>query len=325
MKIFLTGLIIGALLSGAFVWRFTGTAPDGEAKQEEKPKERTEHAKDGTVSVKLEEEEQKQMGLHVEAVAVAKLADETRTYGRVLNAAELPLMLAEIDVAEIALKGSRLTYDRLKRLNGEAGTVSEQKVEEANEAVKKDEVALQAAKIKLTTAWGQAVAQRANLEDLARQIAANEAALIRLDFPPGENTPPKSVRVALPGSEDHSVLAEILGPAPAADPITQSSSLVCLVKAKAWVPGAALVGWFAGEPQEAPVLSVPRTALLRHEGAVFVYQRQEEEFKRVPVELARSSGKAWLIRADLKEGDEVVTRGAQQVLAEELKSGSAED
>ena len=325
MKTFLTGLIIGALICGSAVWRFHEPEPKAEAKEEEKAKDHTEHEKDGTTSIKLEDEEQKQMGLTVVAAKEAKLIAETKAYGRVLNAAELPLMLAEISVAEVALKGSKLAYDRLKRLNGEVGTVSEQKVEEANEAMKKDEVALQTAHVKLTTAWGQSVAQRPDIEALAKQISANEVALIRLDLPPGDGIKSTTARIALPGSEDHPLSVEILGPAPAADPITQSASLICLAKAKAWVPGAAVIGWLASDDKGEEAVSVPRSALLRHEGMVFVYQKHDDEFKRVPVEPARASGDAWVIKGELKAGDEIVVTGAQQLLAEELKGQSAEE
>ena len=325
MKSFITGLIIGGILCGAAVWRFHGPPEEEkDANKEEAVKDHVEHEKDGTTSIKLEEEEQKQMGLRVAQVKEAKLTTETKAYGRVLNAAELPLMLAEISVAEVALKGSKLAYDRLKRLNGEAGTVSEQKVEEANEAMRKDEVALQTAHVKLTSAWGQAVAKRPDIESLAKQIAANEVALIRLDLQPGEGLGAAKARVALPGSEDHPVNVEILGPAPAADPVTQSASLICLVNAKAWVPGAAVIGWLSGEDKGDAVISVPRSALLRHEGMVFVYHKHDDEYKRVPVELSRAQGDSWLVKGELKVDDEVVVTGAQQLLAEELK-GPAED
>ena len=326
MKTFLTGLLIGALLSGAAVWRFHGdAAADEPAAKEDKPKDHVEHAKDGAVSVKLEDGEQKQMGLRVEAASAASLRPETIAFGRVLNAAELPLLRAEINVAEVALKGSKLAFDRLKRLNGEAGTVSEQKVEEADEAMKKDEVALQAARVKLMTAWGQAVAERSDIEALAHQIAANDAALIRLDLPPGVTLKATTVRVALPGNEDRTMAAEILGPAPAADPVTQSASLICLIKARAWVPGAAVVGWLSDGAKEVAAVSVPRTALLRHEGVVFVYQRHDDEFARVPVEPAQALGDKWLVKGGLKAGDEIVVTGAQQLLAEELKGQTEAD
>ncbi len=326
MKSFLTGLIIGALICGAAIWRFHGgAAEEDHAAAEEKPKDFVEHAKDGTVSVKIEDEVAKQMGLRTAEVKAASIKAETKAYGRVLNTPELPLLLAEVNVAELAARGSKKAFDRLKKLNGEAGSVSEQKVEEADEAVKKDEVALQTAKVKLVTTWGQAVAERNDLPELARQISANEVALVRLDLAPGESAKATSAKVALPGAEDQSTPAEVLGPAPQADPVTQSASLICLVRAKGWVPGAAVVGWLGGESEPAAGVSVPREALLRHEGMAFAYVKHEEEFKRVPVTLARELGDSWLVTQGLKEGDEVVIAGAQQLLSEELKGQSQPD
>ncbi|MDB6116966.1 MAG: hypothetical protein JWO08_747 [Verrucomicrobiaceae bacterium] len=327
MKTFIIGLLIGAILSGAAVWRFHAEPPATEAAHEEEhPKELAEHEKDGTVSVKIEEAGQKQMGLRFEVLTALPLQPETQAYGRVLNAAELPLLLAEINVAEVGLKGSKLAYDRLKRLNGEAGTVSEQKVEEAQEAMKKDEVALQSAHVKLVTTWGETVAGRSDIQALAEQITANAAALVRLDLPPGLAFNTKTARVALPGSEDKAMEAEVLGPAPTADPVTQSASLICLIKAKGWVPGTAVIGWLHEEGAKAEsAIAVPRTALLRHEGVVFVYLRHEDEFTRSPVDLTVAMGDKWLAKGGLKAGDEVVVAGAQQLLSEELKGQTEED
>lgn len=324
MKSFVTGLLIGALVCGAAVWRFHSEPEAEKPAQEEKGKDHVEHSKDGEVSVKLEEEERQQMGLRTQPVAKAAFQPEIKAFGRVLNATDLPLLQAEITVAEVALKGSKAAFDRLKKLNGEVGNVSAQKVEEADEAMKKDEVAVQAARVKLMSAWGQGVAGRADLAALTERLAANKAALVRLDLPPGSATTSKSARLALPGNEDHPLEAEILGPAPVADPVTQSTSLICLVAAEGWTPGAAVIG-FLPTGKEAATVSLPRSALLRHEGRVFVYQRHEDEFARVAVELQHAAGDAWLAKAELKAGDEIVVVGAQQLLAEELKGQTEED
>src|SRR3569623_3569697 len=114
MKSFVTGLIIGALVCGAAVWRFHGEPEAEKPAPEEKTKDHVEHSKDGAVSVKLEEKERQQMGLRTQPVAKAACQPEIKAFGRVLNATDLPLLQAEITVAEVGLKGSKAAFDRLK-------------------------------------------------------------------------------------------------------------------------------------------------------------------------------------------------------------------
>ncbi|MCX6905594.1 MAG: hypothetical protein NTW03_19370, partial [Verrucomicrobia bacterium] len=72
-------------------------------------------------------------------------------------------------------------------------------------------------------------------------------------------------------------------------------------------------------------VTVPREALLRHAGEVFVYlQTGDEIFVRQEVELERPTESGWFVREGLKPQDKVVTVGAQQLLSEELKGQGGE-
>lgn len=325
MKTFLTGLLIGAILASAALWRFHGGHGEDETHEEEaRPTDFVDHNNDeGLPTVKLSKKVQEQIGLQTAKPMEAKATDETPVYGRVLNAADLPLLLAEINVAEVSLRGSTRIRDRIKKLNTEAGTVSEQKVEEAEEAMKKDEVALQAATTKLHSAWGPAIAGRKDLNALAKKLASNESALVRIDLP--DSSTPKALRVALPGNETQTLDAEVIGPAPVADAVTQSASVLCLLQAKSWVPGTAIIGWIKSDEQQQGTASIPRSAIVRHEGGAFVFVKHEdEEFQREVVKLIHSIGDAWIV-SGIKADDEIVVVGGQQLLSEEMKAASAEE
>jgi hypothetical protein len=92
------------------------------------------------------------------------------------------------------------------------------------------------------------------------------------------------------------------------------------------IPGATVTGYLKipGSPKQG--LSVPNTALIRHEGEVFVYvQTSDDTFQREEVKLDTPLPNGWLISADLKPGQKIVITGAQQLLSEELKSRGGEE
>ena len=85
-------------------------------------------------------------------------------------------------------------------------------------------------------------------------------------------------------------------------------------------PGAAVVAWLTVPGSEESGVTVPREALLRHQGEVFVYlQTGDETFARRQIVLERPADSGWFVHDGLKAQDKVVVVGAQQLLSEELK------
>jgi len=92
------------------------------------------------------------------------------------------------------------------------------------------------------------------------------------------------------------------------------------------VPGLALTGLLSlpGEPRSGVLL--PRSAVVRYNGATWIYlQTGEETFQRTQVALDSPLQDGWFVEKGLKPKDKVVTVGGQQLLSEELKGqGGAE-
>ena len=201
-------------------------------------------------------------------------------------------------------------------------------LEAAAAAVQRDQIAVDAAQLKLVTGWGKAIAGQRDLSAFIAPLAAQEAALIRLDVPLGDapRELPAGVRIAALNSPESPVDAQFLGPAPGADPLTQGQGFLCLVKGGAFAPAAAVTGWLVlpGKPEQGVV--VPRSAIVRHEGEAFVYvQMSEGLFLRKEVELHHPTAKGWFTDEGFKPGDKLVTVGAQQLLSEELKGEGGEE
>jgi hypothetical protein len=105
----------------------------------------------------------------------------------------------------------------------------------------------------------------------------------------------------------------------------QGQSFLFLVKAASTplAPGAFVTALLQvpGEPVTGVI--VPRAALLRHEGEVFVYlQTGEQTFERKAIELERPVENGWFVHEGLNPNDKLVTVGAQQLLSEETKGES---
>lgn len=174
---------------------------------------------------------------------------------------------------------------------------------------------------------GKAVANQKDLPAFIHSLANFETALVRVDLPLGVSLKgqPTAGRVAPLVSEQSPVEAQFLGPAPSADLAMQGQGFLFLLKGNSLPPGAAVVGWLKVPGEAESGVIVPREAILRHEGEVFVYlQTGDETFQRREIELERPLANGWFVGEGLKKNQKVVVVGAQQLLSEELKSAGGE-
>ena len=321
------GILAGLVLGAAVTWTVLKRGAHEKHKPAEEHKEdsRVLHTNDQTF-VKLDKEAQEKAGLQLAPLEAASFAPEVQAAGRVLDPAPLVALLIEGSTARAALDASRKELDRLKILAQDQNT-SARLLEAAAAVVQRDQIAVDAAQLKLVTGWGKAIAGQKDLAAFVAPLASQEAALIRLDVPLGDapKEAPISVRVAVLSAPESPVDAQLLGLATSADPQTQGQGFLCLVKGGAFVPGAAVTGLLAlpGKPEQGVV--VPRAAVVRHEGEAFVYlQTSAELFLRKEVELHHPTAKGWFIDEGFKPGDKLVIVGAQQLLSEELKGEGGE-
>jgi multidrug efflux pump subunit AcrA (membrane-fusion protein) len=321
------GVIAGLVLGVALTWTLLRHKERGEEnKKPEKEELRILHT-NGQTLVKLDQKAQEKAGLKIAPLEPATLKPEIKGYGRVLDPGPLAALLVELTSARAALEASTKEFQRLKILHGQDQNVSTRALETAEAAAKRDQIAVDAAQIKLATGWGKAVASQPDLSAFVRPLVALEAVLVRIDLPLGEalEKPPSAARIAALTAEDHPVEAEFLGPTVSADPQTQGQGFLFLLKRAPLTPGAAVVGWLSlpGDVQNGVV--VPRSALVRHESEVFVYlQTAEHLFLRKEIDLEHPLANGWFVDEGLKPKQNIVVTGAQQLLSEDLKGQGEE-
>lgn len=322
MNRLLLGLLLGLAAGGAATWWMlqphktaAPAAHEAEAKHADAAKS------DGRIHLK--KEQLANAGLAFAQPQPVEWQPSVKAFGRVLDATPLATLLTEIEAARAAVEASTKEFQRLKKLNAQDANASARAVEAADAALKHDRATLDAAQTRLLAGWGKTLTSRTDLAALARSLVAQEAALIRVDFPAGETLPPepRHVRVApLPGGEAPRD-AEVFGPAPTADAQAQGPALLALLRAPVPAPGAALLAWVSGGGEKQRGLQLPRSAIVRHEGQAFVFVAAgEDAFERRRVELAPPQTDGVFITSGVKADERVVVTGAQQLLSEELKA-----
>ncbi len=323
MNKIILGVLVGTVLGAGVTYTFR---QHHEAAEEKKPEETKDesfvrHGTNGETCLQLDKETQARMGLKTAPLAAEQSKPEIKGFGRVLDPSPLAALLVERATAVAALEASKKELERLKLL-AQSQNASPRALEIAEAAMKRDQIALDSVQPRLLMGWGRALASLPDLPALVNSLAAQEAALVRIDLPLGESlqAAPIGGRIAALSAPDKPAVAQFLGPAPIVDPQVQAQGFLFLQKTNPLPPGAAVVAWLTvpGEPESGVI--VPREALIRHDGEVFIYvQTGEDTFARREIELNHPSDAGWFVREGLKPDDKVVITGAQQLLSEELK------
>ncbi len=335
-KLIVLIVVIGGIAALIFAYREMTKERAAETERE-KPvvaKSRATRAASGEVTLTLDAETQKVMGLQTAALAATSLSPEVKGFGRVLDPAPLGDLLMELRRAQITFDNSHQELERMKVLR-EQKNASERAFQAAESAYLHDQALVGAILLKIQGTWGRKLAElngpvvvpvgtKRNENPLLQELLELESALIRVDLPAGEsiNGQPGSARIASLTEGAALVQAEFFDFARNTDPQTQAQGLFFLVRTNQpkLTPGMAVTAFInIGAQPQAGVL-VPRPAVVRFSGATWVYlQTGNETFQRTQVALDRPLDDGWFVRERLKPQDKVVTIGAQQLLSEELK------
>jgi hypothetical protein len=293
------------------------------AEKAAEPESRVKRGTNGEIVITLDAETQKVMGLQVAALAAATLSPEVKGYGRVLDLSLLSTAVAELVSAGAAAEASQKDLARLKTLS-EQNNASVRARETAEAGAQRDAAQAMLARARLLGTMGKAIASRDDLPALAQRLASGENVLVRIELPAGEvlKSDPSGARLVPLAGDAQPIEARFVGAAAAVDAQTQGRGFLFLVESNQsrLVPNAALEGFIKLPGEDQLGVSMPRNAVVRFNGATWVYlQTGEEAFQRTEVALERPLENGWFVREGLKPQDKVVTVGAQQLLSEELK------
>ena len=154
-------------------------------------------------------------------------------------------------------------------------------------------------------------------------IADYNHPLARLAWRDEAPSPPHELLVARVGREQARVVADLVGSASDADPVTRRPAYLYRVR-QGWPdvrPGTAVVGFIATGSGTSPAVLVPADAVVQWQGLAWVFvQREPGRYVRTAIATDRPVPGGWLVLEGVSAGARVVTRGAAQLLSEEFRA-----
>lgn len=260
---------------------------------------------------------------------------------------------ARLEEATVSLDVSRKEYERLKALYGDNRNISEKALQAQEGIWQSDETNARAAQ-KASEAAEKGVNAAEELlqvlRDTGRQqwgdvltdwlfetvpaferLVQQKDVLIQITLPSGERIEPIPETVPVQADPGTSTLAKFVSPAPQTDPRIQGISYFYVAPAQ---PAGLLAGMnvIAHMPVSSEIkgVFVPSSAVVWWQGKAWVYERREpERFARceVPTEISIDGG--YFVSKGFEPGDQIVVKGAQLLLSEELlpptQAGKEED
>jgi hypothetical protein len=153
------------------------------------------------------------------------------------------------------------------------------------------------------------------------ELADRSRPVVRVVWTAGAARPPARIALA-PSSGGRRLDADLIGPAPEADPLTRRP--VFLYRARAeWsgaVPGT-LVEAVLPRGAAAGGVLVPDGAVVQWDGLAWAYLRRAPgRYGRVRVPTDRPVPGGWIAGPPLQPGDSVVVTGAEELLSEEFRA-----
>jgi hypothetical protein len=283
--------------------------------------------------VALDEAAQKRLGIEVAPLEAARRTPTVESLARVLDPAPLAELDAAIARARAPFQAAKAEAERAESLFADDQNVSAKERDAAMAALATARADLDSARRRLALEWGPGIAKLddGQRERLLDQLAQREAVLVRVEIPVELTAEPKSVALLPNGARAGSpeIDATVLGALPGADPRLQSRALLARSAGTPSLPvGRSLAARLPVGGAEAAGVTLPRAALLRSRGALWVFVRVDPaSFERRKVEGGEAVEDGWFVTAGFAPGELAVTAGAADLLAAErpAEAPAAED
>ena len=309
--------VAGASAAALAIFGVSALRPAPRSEAEEGVKEPASGAAFIDGEVRLSAEQQARAGLRVAVLAAGGAPQIKQGFARGLDVSPLAAINAEIASARAAAVASRAEAGRLVALAAQDQSASTRAVEAARAQAAADAARADLAERRVGLEFGPGLARLdlAARQRLLGEIAAGQAALVRVDVPGAASRSGSRVIIA-----DGGVTApvSVLGPAASADARLQSAGLLAIVRgpmARSASAGRVLAASLEQSSRETGVI-VPRDALVRWRNAVWAYRRTAQGvFVRRELVDARPVESGWFVTTGFSAGDVVAVGGAGTLLA----------
>lgn len=286
----------------------------------------------GATVVTLTEASQQASGITTITLKSASRQNELTSYGSVVGIeplteqrARYQAAQAEANVVRASINNTQQDYLRLQGLNRDNKNVSDRAVQVAEAAWKADQARLAAAETQaagirdnIRQQWGDVLA---NGGGGVAALQAHQEVLLQVALP-DEVQPDKlgRITVAATGSQGKAIPAVYIGPSPQTDTTIQGRTYFFRAPSQELRAGMRVEAHIQVQGTARQGVLIPSDAVVWYLGKAWAYRKQgEDKFVRQLVDTAQSADNGWFDATGFKEGDVLVTSGAQLLLSEELK------
>ena len=313
----------GILALGLYTTGMIKLDRDGDRAAGQEQQERARSSAEGIGTIALDSSTQARLGIVVAPLISTSQASTLDGFAKGLDAGPLAAIMAEIDSAQAAADASQAEARRLDTLYRQDVSASRRSVEAASAQARADAARVRLAEQRIGIEYGPGLMQLgvAGARQLAEEVAAGEAALVRIDIPGALLARGSVVRI---GSGADGADVTVLGPASAADVKLQSAGVLAIVRgplARQSIAARVLPASMAGGASRNGIV-VPRDAVIRFQGQLWIYRVQGTNFVRVALADPVAIPQGWLVDHGLVAGERVAVHGGAGLLA--IDQGSAQ-
>ncbi|WP_067733066.1 hypothetical protein [Novosphingobium naphthalenivorans] len=322
----LGAVVMALVLAGTGVLHLgSGTGSGGDGDDEAAGP--AENAPEQDSVVRLNAQQLAHASIRTQPVVAGSAAGLRRGFARVLDLSPLASIDADLATARANLAASRADAERLASLAAQDQSASRQAVEAARAKAGSDAAQVKLAERRFGLEFGPGLARMspAARSVLIADAGAGRAALLRIDIPGPPLAPGTPVQIT---DSQHSQTVRIIGPAAAADPQLQDAAMLAVLPAPmaaSAMAGRQFTARAAGGAVQHGVI-VPRSALVRWQGALWAYRRTGKgTFRRIAIDEAQPIDAGWLVSRGLTAGEPIVTDGATTLFAVERGASAVQE
>jgi hypothetical protein len=324
-------LVAGA---GGYVYRMMNKTPGASVAPAAAAQSQRVQTVNGETVVIVATDAQRASHIDVGSLATSVLQPESTAYATVIDLQPLfelrnRLAAARADraSARAQTEAARAQYERNRVLFGDDRNVSQKSLQDARAVMLTSEAKLQAAEAAqnsldatLRQQFGDALASAAMapVSDLFQRLLTGRAVVLRVTLPANDGaSAPAHITVDAPDGQP--VLARRLSASPQSDPAVQGNPY--FYAADGALPiGTRTTARVPLGDKSTPGLLIPASAVVWYGGQPWVYVRTAaDHFTRRFVPSASPLDRGFLATSGFRAGDDVVIRGAQLLLSEELR------
>ena len=264
---------------------------------------------------------QRRLGVRTVVLTPQRHAMQVAAFAKVLDPGPLAALESDIDTAVAAAAASAAEAARARVLSAQGGAMSAKDAEAAISQARQDQAKLALLRRRVGLEWGPGLARISDTRRraLVKAVSEGHAALVQVDTPDSQGQAgARSVEIDI-GSG--SVRAPVIGPSRTAEARLQSSGLIALVTG----PQAILfsVGLVQSaridQPSAQSGVLLPRSALIRYEGADWAYVRRgPARFERRQVADPSPEKEGDFVAQGFSPGEVVAVQGVAGLFAAEL-------